>query len=57
MNRITLSDGKIVDIERISLVEPDARDWCKVTMECGTQFECQDFYKIKKALDKSNNNT
>lgn len=48
---INLSDGSYVDVRQIVYVKPDVRNWCKVVLESGFEFECQDYGTIKLALD------
>lgn len=48
---ISLKDGSYVDVRQIALVQPDKMDWCRVTLESGIQFYCQDHERIKRALD------
>ena len=47
---ISLKDGSYVDVRQIALVQPDRRDWCRVTLESGVQFDCQDYERISRAL-------
>jgi len=47
---ITLDDGSYVDIRQIVYVKPDIRNWCKVVLENGFEFECQSHDIIKAAL-------
>tara|TARA_R110002050_G_scaffold288861_1_gene441053 strand:- start:726 stop:1082 length:357 start_codon:yes stop_codon:yes gene_type:complete len=48
---ISLDDGSYVEITQIAYVKPDVRNWCKVVLENGFEFECQSYDRIKAAFD------
>jgi hypothetical protein len=47
---ISLDDGSYVEITQIAYVKPDVRNWCKVVLKNGFEFECQSYDRIKAAL-------